>query len=98
LIDRIDRNRYDWRQRLLFFYRYNMNHKERLYKLLWLQIFLGDEHEEEEEETSSDEEDNIILQGVLIRRINTRYLEPRLYRVVKSKHWWQNVLPFYDTI
>ncbi|CAB5115130.1 unnamed protein product [Rhizophagus irregularis] len=73
-----------------------MNRKERLYKLLWLQIFLGDEHEEEEEENSSDEEDNIILQTVLIKRINTRYLEPRLYRVVKSKHWWQNVLPFYD--
>ncbi|EXX64371.1 hypothetical protein RirG_143350 [Rhizophagus irregularis DAOM 197198w] len=73
-----------------------MNCKERLYKLLWLQIFLGDEHEEEEEENSSDEEDNIILQTVLIKRINTRYSEPRLYRVVKSKHWWQNVLPFYD--
>ncbi|GBB93005.1 hypothetical protein RclHR1_00210001 [Rhizophagus clarus] len=75
-----------------------MNRKEKLYKLLWLQIFLGDEHEEEDEEISSEEEDNSILQTVLIRRLNTRYLEPRLYHVVKSKHWWQNVLPFYDSV
>jgi hypothetical protein len=81
-----------------FLLRYNMNCKEKLYNLLWLQVFLRDEQEEEDEETSSDEEENIILQTALIRRLNTRYLKSRLYHVVKSKHWWQNVLPFYDTV
>ncbi len=75
-----------------------MNIKERTYNALWLQIFLEDEHEEEEEGTSSEEEDNNILQAALIRRLNTRYLRPRLYNVVKSKDWWQNVLPFYDSV
>jgi len=93
LIDRIGHNRYD----LLTSF-HNMNRKERTYNVLRLQVFLEEEHEEEEEGTSSDEEDNVILQIALIRRLNTRYLKSRLYRVVKSKHWWQNVLPFYDSV
>src|SRR5438045_3360472 len=75
-----------------------MNRKERTYNVLRLQVFLEEEHEEEEEGTSSDEEDNVILQIALIRRLNTRYLKSRLYHVVKSKHWWRNVLPFYDSV
>ncbi len=49
------------------FYIYNMNHKERIYNVLWLQMFLEDEYEEENEGTSSDEENNNILQAVLIK-------------------------------
>ncbi len=93
LIDRIGHDRYD----LLTSF-HNMNRKERTYNVLRLQVFLEEEHEEEEERTSSDEEDNVILQTALIRRLNTRYLKSRLYRVVKSKHWWRNVLPFYDSV
>ena len=74
-----------------------MNIKERTYNVLWLQMFL-EEEQEEEEGTSSEEEDNNILQAALIRRLNARYLRPRLYNVVKSKDWWQNVLPFYDSV
>ena len=70
------------------FLRYDMNRKERIYNVLWLQMFLEDEYEEENEGTSSDKEDNTILQAVLIKRLNTRYLKPRLYRVAKSRHWW----------
>ena len=64
-----------------------MNRKERTYNVLRLQVFLEEEHKEEEEKSLSDEEDNVILQTALIRRLNTRYLKSRLYRVVKSKHW-----------
>jgi len=60
-------------------------------------MFLEDE-QKEEEGTSSEEEDNNTLQAALIRRLNARYLRPRLYNVVKSKDWWQNVLPFYDSV
>ena len=74
-----------------------MNRKKRIYNVLWLQMLLGDEHEDEEV-NSSEEEDNIIVQAALIKRLNTRYLKPRIYRVIKSKHWWKNVLPFYDPI
>ncbi|RIA80963.1 hypothetical protein C1645_837796, partial [Glomus cerebriforme] len=73
-----------------------MNIEERTYNVLWLQMFLEEEYEEEEG-TSSEEEDNNILQAALIRRLNACYLRPRLYNVVKSKDWWQNVLPFYDS-
>src|SRR5579883_3319898 len=78
---------------ITFLLHYNMNIKERTYNVLWLQMFL-EEEQEEEEGTSSEEEDNNILQAALIRRLNARYLRPRLYNVVKSKDWWQNVLPF----
>ncbi len=61
-------------------------------------MFLEDEYEEENEGTSSDEENNNILQAVLIKWLNTRYLKPRLYHVAKSRHWWQNILPFYDSV
>jgi hypothetical protein len=44
-----------------------MNHKERIYNMLWLQIFLDEEHEEEDEESSNDKEDKNILQTALIR-------------------------------
>ena len=50
-----------------FFLCYDMN---RIYNVLWLQMFLKDEYEEENEGTSSDEEDNTILQAVLIKRLN----------------------------
>ena len=50
-------------------------------------MLLGDEYEEDEEVNSSKEEDNIIVQAVLIKRLNTRYLKSRIYRVIKSKHW-----------
>ena len=80
------------------FYIYNMNHKERIYNVLWLQMFLKDEYEEENEGTLSDEEDNNILQAVLIKRLNTWYLKSRLYHIAKSRHWWQNILPFYDSV
>ena len=72
-----------------------MNKRQIYYNVLWLQILLGEE-EEEEEGNSSEEEDNTILQVVLIRRLNTRYIKPRIYCVAKSKHWWQEVLPLYD--
>ncbi len=44
-----------------------MNYKERIYNMLWLQMFLKDEYEEENEKTSNDKEDNNILQAVLIK-------------------------------
>jgi hypothetical protein len=72
-----------------------MSRKERTYNALWLQL-LGAEFEDEA--SSSEEEDNIILQTVLIQRSNTRYLNPRIYHVAKSKDWWQNILPLYDPI
>ena len=50
-----------------FFLRYNMNRKERIYNVLWLQMILEDEYEGENEGTLSDEEDNTILQAVLIK-------------------------------
>jgi len=74
-----------------------MNQKQKTRNVLWLQLLLEDKPEEEEDkESSSEEEDNVILQAALIRRLNTRYLRPRIYHVAKSKYWWQNVLPFYD--
>src|ERR1043166_6774316 len=61
-----------------------MNYRQQLYyNVLWLQILLGEE-EEEEEENSSEEEDNTVLQMVLIRRLNTRYIKPRIYCVASS--------------
>jgi hypothetical protein len=74
-----------------------MNRRERFQNLLLLQTFLEEEFEEEEG-TSSEEEESIVLKTILIQRLNTRYLKPRIHRVAKSKHWWQNVLPFYDPI
>jgi hypothetical protein len=76
-----------------------MNRKDKICRALWLQTLLEDEAEEEEEEnggSSSEEDENIIIKATLLQRLNTRYLKPRIYRVVKSKCWWQNVLPFYD--
>lgn len=64
-----------------------MNRKKWIYNVLWLQMLLGDEHEKEEV-NSSEEEDNVIVQAALIRRLNTWYLKPRIYHVIKSKHWW----------
>ncbi|CAG8746205.1 6806_t:CDS:1, partial [Funneliformis caledonium] len=40
---------------------------------------------EDDEASSSEEEDNIILQTVLIQRLNTRYFKPWIYHVTKSK-------------
>ena len=65
-----------------------MNYRQQIYyNVLWLQILLGEE--EEEEGNSSEEEDNTVLQMVLIRRLNTNYIKPRIYCVAKSKHWWK---------
>lgn len=61
-------------------------------------MLLGDEYKEEEEADSSEEEDNIIVQAVLIKRLNTRYLKSQIYHIIKSKYWWQNVLSFYNPI
>ncbi|CAG8712532.1 16411_t:CDS:1, partial [Funneliformis caledonium] len=73
-----------------------MNRKKRSRNALVLQL-LGAEFEDNEA-SSSKEEDNIILQTVLIQRLNTRYLKFRIYHVAKSKDWWQNTLPLYDPI
>ena len=75
-----------------------MNRKRQIHRTLLLQTLLENESKEKEEGTSSEEEESIILKATLIQRLNTRYLKSRLYRVAKSKHWWRNVLPFYDPI
>ena len=71
-----------------------MNRKKRTCNVLWLQL-LGAEFEDDKA-SSSEEEDNIILQTVLIQRLNTQYLKSQIYHVAKSKDWWQNTLSLYD--
>ena len=78
-------NKYDWVS-LCSLYFITINQKQKIRNVLWLQLLLEDKPEEEEDkESSSEEEDNVILQAALIRRLNTRYLRPRIYHVAKSE-------------
>jgi hypothetical protein len=56
---------------------------------------------EEEDFTVSDEEQEeiseIFMFGLLALN-EVRYLEPRMYNIAKSQHWYHNILPSYDDV
>lgn len=50
----------------------------------------NDEQEEEQEEISE------FFMLSLLALNEVRYLEPRIYNIAKSQHWYNNILPSYD--
>ena len=51
-----------------------------------------------EDTDSEEEEDNELFVLSLLALNEERYLEPRIYNVAKSQHWYNDILPTYDDV
>src|SRR2546429_1396855 len=51
-----------------------------------------------EDTGSEEEEDNELFVLSLLVLNEERYLEPRIYNVAKSQHWYNDILPTYDDV
>jgi hypothetical protein len=61
------------------------------------QIFEDSDNESNDSEAEEAEDDEFIFLG-LSSLLDSRYLQTRIYNVVKSQEWWHSIVPKYNDV
>src|ERR1044072_8993255 len=75
-----------------------ISNKKKLQEVIENQLIKNILESIEEDTDSEDEDDNELFIFSLLILNEECYLEPRIYNIAKSQHWYNEILPTYDDV
>src|ERR1044072_9757797 len=75
-----------------------ISNKKKLQEVIENQLIKNILESIEEDTDSEDEDDNELFIFSLLILNEECYLEPRIYNIAKSQHWYNNILPTYGDV